>query len=249
MTIRQHLDTQVISYAIKGKWNNSLRNCVISSIVANELFLVHGENPAKANLYIPLLSNRHFAEAISAEIRKRNHPFGRHHSDSILMDFANEYPTIIEYNNISISNLINEGLTDLMSSAVSHLEKEKKKTLKRRFRFLVENNVKCIPLKFSDVECSFGLLSTFKEKYNLKSNFRNTWNDILILSSALGEEECLVTEDSLLSRFASENFEVKSHPNQQFVELNFSNQKDLKRNIFRESKGYINQGWRARFDK
>lgn len=245
----QHLDTQVISYAIKGKWENSLGNCVISSIVANELFLVQGENPAKANLYIPLLSSRHFTGAISSEIRKRKHPFGRHHSDSILMDFANEYPTIIEYNNISISNLINEGLTDLMYSAVNHLDKETKKTLKRRFRFLVENNIKCVPLNYSDIECGFGLLSTFKEKHNPKNNFRNTWNDILILSSAIGAEERLVTEDGLLSRFASENYEVKSQSNQQFVELNFSKKKGLKKKIFRESKGYINHGWKTNFYK
>ncbi len=165
------------------------------------------------------------------------------------MDFANEYPSIIEYNNISISNLINEGLTDLMSCVVNHLEKEKKKTLKRRFRFLVENNIKCVPLKYSDVECGFGLLSTFKEKYNFKNNFRNTWNDILILSSAIGAEDSLVTEDNLLSRFAGENYRITPHFNQDFIEFNFSNQKDLKRKIIKESKGYINQGWKAKFYK
>ena len=98
---------------------------------------------------------------------------------------------IIEYNNISIANLINEGLIDLMSSAINHMEKETKKTLKRRFRFLVENNIKCVPLKHSDIECGFRLLSIFKEKHNTKRNFRNTWNDILILSSAIGSKRML----------------------------------------------------------
>jgi len=40
----RHLDTQVISYAIKDNWDHPLEGCFISSIVANELFLVQADD-------------------------------------------------------------------------------------------------------------------------------------------------------------------------------------------------------------
>ena len=83
-------------------------------------------------------------------LRRRDHPFNRRLSDSIIMDFGNEFPTIIEYNNLSMSSLINYGLVDLFAGAINHLEKDTKKTLKRRFQFLLEDGVQCIPLRQSD---------------------------------------------------------------------------------------------------
>jgi len=246
---RQHLDTQVVSYAIKGKWNESIDGCVISSIVANELFLVHGDDPAKANLYIPLLSSRHIMGPMVTELRRRDHPFNKRLSDSIIMDFGNEFPTIIEYNNLSMTTMINHGLGDLFAGAICHLDKETKKTLKRRFQFLIENGIQCIPLRQRDVEMAFYLLSQFRERYNIKVNFRNSWNDFLVMSCAMCANESLITEDSLLSKFASENLGVTPEKKQDFVELPFAANKTNGHKQFRESKGYINNGWRIRFSK
>lgn len=249
MTTHQYLDTQVVSYAMKGKWDYSLDGCVISSIVANELFLVHGNDPANANLYIPLISNHHTIGLMTSDLRRRDHPFNRHHTDSIVMDFANVYPTIVEYNNLSISVAINNGFTDLMSGAFNHLDKETRKTLKRRFKFLVENKIRCVPLRRSDIESAFELLARFCKKYNFKGNFRNTWNDLLILSSAMGAGEPLVTEDNLLSRFASEDLKITPKKKQDFVELSFSVSGKKDRTIYNESKRYINTGWRVKFSR
>ncbi len=249
MKKRQHLDTQVVSYAIKGKWSESVEGCAISSIVANELFLVQGGDPANANLYIPLLSSRHTMGPMALELRRRDHPFNKRLSDSIIMDFGNEFPAIIEYNNLSISILINDGLADLFAGAINHLDKDTKKTLKRRFQFLLENGIQCIPLRKSDVEMAFELLSRFREKYNIKENFRNTWNDLLVMSCAMGVNEPLITEDGLLAKFASENLGVTPKKKQDFVELPFASDKTPNQKQFRESKGYINTGWRVRFSK
>ena len=249
MKKRQHLDTQVVSYAIKGKWNESIDGCVISSIVANELFLVQGADPAKANLYIPLLSSRQMNGPMGTGLRRRNHPFNKRLSDSIIMDFSNEFPTIIEYNNLSMSSLINYGLADLFAGAINHLDKDTKKTLKRRFQFLVENGVQCIPLRQSDVEIAFELLSQFRERYNIKVNFRNSWNDLLVMSCAMCANEQLITEDGLLSKFASEYLGVTPEKKQDFVELPFTANETNSHKQCRESKGYINNGWRVRFSK
>jgi len=246
---RQHLDTQVVSYAMKGKWNELVEGCAISSIVANELFLVQGDDPANANLYIPLFSSRHMMGPMAPEFRRRDHPFNKLLSDSIMMDFGNEFPTIVEYNNLSMSAVINNRLDDLFAGAINHLDKDTKKTLKRRFKFLLDNDIQCIPLRESDVESAFELLSRFREKYNIKRNFRNSWNDLLILSCALGANEPLITEDKLLAEFASKHLGFTPTKKQDFVELRFVTGETNSEKQFRESKGYINTGWRVKFSK
>lgn len=248
MKKRQHIDTQVVSYAISGKWNEPIGDCVISSIVANELFLVQGDDPAKANLYIPL-SISMMGAMLPTGIRRRDHPFNKRLSDSIIMDFKNEFPTIIEYNNLSISSLINNRQVDLFAGAINHLDKYTKKILKRRFQFLVENNIQCIPLKKTDIEVAFELLSRFTEKYNLKKNFRNSWNDLLIMSCAMCANESLITSDGLLSKFASEYLGVIPTKAHDFVELPFSVSQTTSQKKFLESKGYVNNGWRIQISK
>lgn len=244
-----HLDTQVVSYAFKGSWNQPLEGCTISSIVANELLLIHGSDLSKANIYVPLLSAAHTDGPLAQELRRRDHPFNKRLSDSIIMDFGNEYPSIIEYNNLSISTAINDGLHDLMAGAINHLDKDTKKTLKKRFRFLVENGIRCIPITNMEVELAFDLLAKFRQNHNPKGNFRNTWNDLLILSSAIRRSDNLVTKDSLLSRFAAQQSGVEPETKHGFLELPFSKTTTADRKPSNESKGYINNGWRVKFSR
>lgn len=244
-----HVDTQVVSYAIKGTWKQPLEGSTISSIVANELLQIHGSDPAKANVYVPLLSAAHAAGPLAMELRRRDHPFNKRLADSIIMDFDNEYASIIEYNNLSISVAINDGLHDLIAGALNHLDKDTKKTLTKRFRFLVENGIRCAPVTAAEVELAFELLANFKVDHNPKANFRNTWNDLLILSSAIRHGENLVTEDNLLSRFAAQQFGVKPETKHGFLVLPFTRTSTTNRKTSDESKGYINAGWRVKFSR
>ena len=242
----QHLDTQVVSYAMKGRWDRPLRGSVISSIVANELLLVQSENPTQARFYVPVLSARRTAGL--AEFRRRDHPFGRRVSDSIVMDFGNEWPSIVEYNNLAIANVINQGLCDLWMAAINHLDKPTKRLLAARFRFLIENGVTCLPLRPDDVQGAFHLLREFTREHNIKRRFRNTWNDLLVLSSARNAHAHLVTEDSELSRFASELCSsVATLTAGDFVEIPFPQADPRPRRASRESRGYVNTGWRVQF--
>ena len=165
------------------------------------------------------------------------------------MDFGNEYPSIIEFNNISISTAINDGLHDLMAGAINHLDKDTKKTLKKRFQFLVENGIRCVPITNAEVELAFDLLAKFRAIHNPKDNFRNTWNDLLILSSAIRHNENLVTEDSLLARFAALQYGVEPQTKHGFLELPLTKTSTTDRNAIKESKGYINSGWRVKFSR
>jgi hypothetical protein len=50
-------------------------------------------------------------------------------------------------------------------------------------------------------------------------DFRNTWNDIFILSSAVNRSATLITEDNLLSRFAADLYRAKSQHEDTFLSL------------------------------
>jgi len=246
---QQHLDTQVVAYAMKGRWDGMLAGSCISSIVANELLLVQSQNPSQADLYIPLLSTRHFPGSLTVRSRRRHRPFSKRLSDSIIIDFGNEFASIVEYNNLSIAKLINEDLDDLLVAAIGHFDKQKRKLLARRFRFIVENGIRCRPLQRADVELAFHLLGEFRRAHNLKQNFRNTWNDLLIVSSAINSNARLITEDNELSRFAAELSGVSPSPADRFIEIPFARTDAQKKRSSRESKGYINVGWRVQFDR
>lgn len=245
----QHLDTQVISYAMKGKWERSIQGAMISSIVANEFLLVQSEELAQANWYIPLLSRCHSNDLPPIELRQRDHPFRKESSDSIIMDFGNEFPTVVEYNSLSIANAINEGHVDLFVGATNHLDKPLRKRLVSRFRFIVDNEIGCTPLQQRDVQHAFSLLGQFRREHNLKQNFRNSWNDLLILSSARNAEVDLITEDNELSRFASNVDGGTSSRVDDFIRIQFPRSDQQPRRPSRESKGYTNVGWRVQFNR
>jgi predicted nucleic acid-binding protein len=112
------------------------------------------------------------------------------------MDFGNDFPSIVQYNNYSLAALINENCDALFAGAVNILPKERRKMLIRRFRFLVKSGIRCQPLQRADVDYAFILLGEYVRKHNLKRAFRNSWNDLLILATAIMRGASLVTRDT-----------------------------------------------------
>ncbi|RDV13740.1 hypothetical protein DXT99_18450 [Pontibacter diazotrophicus] len=93
------------------------------------------------------------------------------------------------------------------------------------------------------------MLNSFLSKHNSKENFRNTWNDILILSKSSTKELPLVTEDKLLNRFAAELYDVAVSKHDKFLNIDFSKPHKESSKINNESKGYVNNGWRYKISK
>lgn len=77
-----------------------------------------------------------------------------------------------------------------------------------------------------------------------KKNFRNCWNDLLLLSKCINEGATLITFDKLLNKFASELYEGQVTKKKRYVQIQFP-QKDKYEDFYkkRESKGYINRSW------
>lgn len=131
------LDTQIVSYAMKGCWTEPIEGSQIVSIVANEFLLVQGSKLNQANYYIPHPSSiRHLTltsetvnEGSRVSRKKPTHPFGKSWTDSIIMEFGQEHPPIVEYGNFAISETINGSHYPLFLAAINFLEKRQRKVL------------------------------------------------------------------------------------------------------------------------
>ena len=111
---------------------------------------------------------------------------------------------------------------------------------------MINNEIECISLSNNIVEIGFNLLYEFKNQFSLKANIRNTIYDILILATAIDEKATLITKDSVLNRFTADYAGVTFDINANFLKIKFSK---LNKSVImpnRESKRYINRGWRVR---
>ena len=115
----------------------------------------------------------------------------------------------------------------------------------RRFKFVIGAPLRCVPLCIHDVQLGFALLEHLTEGYEPKKNFQNTWNDILILATAINRAATLVTEDTLLSRFAADSFHAHTQPREKFIAVSFPGAVTEPARGSLESKGYVNTSWRV----
>src|SRR5262249_45157476 len=173
------LDTQILSYAVKGEEAPSIAGQNIASVVANEFLLVQTDDPQRASYYLPHSSrvNRVTLKtgleygSSRGSLRKPQHPFGKNSTDQLIMEFGIYHPPIIEYGNFAIADAINQRLDLLVAAAIGFLPKDQIKSIRARFGFLVRNNIQCVPLNRNDIEVAFWLLHEFLGSYNPKQNF------------------------------------------------------------------------------
>ena len=234
------VDTQIISYSFKSVKDFTVNNDLIPSIVAIEFLLMQTDNSFSANYYIPKISRFHIDMLGGLKI---DHPFNKKSTDSLIFDFGQLHKPFAIFSNFNVSDLINTKNSALFDSSVSYLDKERQKDLKKKFRFLLDNDIHCEPILEDDINIGYDLLDKFIIKHNSKSDFKNTWNDILILSKAINKQLPLLTEDKLLNRFAADNYNKKAIEENGVLKIDFSDIMLIKRMTNNESKGYINRGW------
>lgn len=234
------LDTQIISYKFKKSNDINIDNCIIPSVVAIEFLSMQTLLPHKARYYIPTIQKR-FTEVIAPT--SIDHPFNKRYTDRVIFDFGPLHEPFSMFSNFSISELINQKNFNLFNVAVNFLEKSLQKDLRRKIGFLIDNNLTCEPIIKEDIEKGYELLENFINLYNPKGNFRNTWNDVLILCKALNKGIPIITEDKLLNRFASQYYSGIITEYNGVLKIDFPNSEFLERKINRESKWYVNKGW------
>jgi hypothetical protein len=240
------VDTHVVSYAKRGLLAGSIRGASISSVSASELLLVYGEKRTAANYYVPLVSKLHWGSIAAS---RRDHPFSKLLTDQIVFDFGSDYEPLVEFGSLAIAEMINERRVELLQRSIQFLSKGRQKIIREDFRVLVENEVRCVPLNTRAVDIGHRLLDAFRSSdQRIKTTFRNTWNDLLILSAAWANNEELLSNDDQLNRFAASSFGEFSQWGSGILKIRFpALQAPTARRISGESKRYVNRGWQASF--
>ena len=246
-------DTQIVSYYFRGAAPIPDEPIRISSITAAEFLEIQGKRHDRANYY-PMLPARYGHGMRSASQQgpvafrfdsRRHAASGKHRTDQLILNFAGDAPTYVEFGSIAISQLINSRHGPLYDLSISHLDKDVQKKLRDRFRFLVDCGIECVALTPTVGTVGMDLLAKFLKSYQAKTNFRNTVNDVLILATAITSGVALKTEDDLLRRFAAETLNAPLRHDGAHLVIDFSAPDVPQRRKSLESKGYINRGWQV----
>ncbi|MGR9249443.1 hypothetical protein [Rhizobium leguminosarum] len=238
------IDTQILSYAYKGR-EIAVSSARISSVAAHEFLEVYDpDSTTRFRYYIKYLSGRHFgAPAISPSHWKGGAV------QRLVLDFGSDYPQLIEFNSRATAAIINDRNIPAFGHILSSLDKPLQKKLRPRFAFLCEQIGECVPLGPQTAEIGIQLLWDFVQHHNVKSNFRNSVNDMMILAAAISGREHLLTDDNLLARFAAAQQQAPLREvGQGLVEIDFERKTKVTKRLSSESKGYINRGWRIALD-
>ncbi|RMQ50083.1 hypothetical protein ALQ04_02331 [Pseudomonas cichorii] len=246
---KNFLDTQILIAAIQNAESVDIERARVASIVASEFLGAVSPDPVSANYYVPLVSQRHAIMNIPNRPLRRDHAFSKMSTDWVKMEFGGVHPPIIHFGNYAMSEIINNKSSELFNSVISHLPKEKRKTLKRKFSFLLEREIECVPLSSEAIEKAQGLLASLKEQNSLKNNFRNSWNDLLIAAIAIENSGTLHTHDNLLARQIAEYMEASIVEKESFLSVDYSVKEEVFKKNNQESKGYVNRGWQVEFSK
>jgi len=240
------LDTQIISYKYKETKDIDVFQKSIPSIVAIEFLQMQSSKLHAANYYIPKSSRYPFGYI---EMVKIDHAFRQHSSDFLIFDFGQTHKSFKMFSNLNISELINSRNVILFDKAISFIKKDLQKELKKKIRFIVDNEINCEPITENDIEMGYALLDRFLSINDSKKDFRNTWNDILILSKSIGLKDILYTEDKLLKSFASIVCNANTNEREGIFSIDFTDRNTTEKKFNLESKGYINNGWKYKMIK
>ena len=246
------IDTQILSFGFKDKMTLEAERYSISSITASEFLLIYSHDPQNANYYIPHPNRYKYKhlnneEIKTLEIPSLTHPAGakraRQRTDTYEIEFKKDFPKLIEFGSQALSILINEKMLWLYDQVIQTMPKDKQKYLRKRIKYIISKEINCIPINSRIIEISFDILESFLKQNNPKENFRNTYNDILILSTAIESKMQLITKDKLLNELSSEIYGGTITKTSNLVKIDFSEKHDAYRKSNNEAKGYINKGW------
>jgi len=245
------IDTQVLSNWFKGTEIRHLSEVVsISAITVNEFLLAQPQNTDSPDYYV--LHPAKYGHLAMAEQQcfapdrigtPKWAKLGARRTDQIVIDFGNQFASYIEFGCKAISKIVNEKLPHFFKLSIAHLSKDKQKYLKKRLKFIIDSDICCHPLNVTTIDTGLTLFSDFISQYSCKDNIRNTVNDILILATAITRNVPLVTQDSLLNRFAADHLNAPIKQDIGNIVINFASEESKNKTFSKGSKGYFNRGW------
>ncbi|MER7992023.1 hypothetical protein [Micromonospora chalcea] len=246
------LDTQLVSYAMKGRYALPAVGCAITSVTAQELLLMQGSKFTRNNYYVPLFTDpalsidassfRRHLKGMPSRIRSHA---GQRATDKFVLNFGKDYAPVIEYSHLAISKLLNAGRGELIKSYASVLDRKSRRVVAQRIDFLIDNRVQCRPLSENLADAALHMFATFTQRHALKKSFRNSLNDLLSLTIAVDDDALFKTRDRLLAKFSAEFFPSSLQDLDGVLTIEFAPPGES-RKVNRGTKGYVNRGWGVR---
>jgi hypothetical protein len=241
------VDTQILVHMQAGRRPAPL-DVAITSVSAKEYLIMYSNKPDRDRYYVPLRLGRHSLMGQPAIFQApAAHPSRRLGTDRLLIDFNNEYPSLIEFGSNAIASAINLVRPDLFQAGTMVLPKTEQRDLKRRFNFLVDHGVRCHALEEKSVGFGLDILDDLLRDHAPKAQFRNTVCDALILGTATKHKIPFQTEDKLLAKIAAKLFGARLYEEGEDFIVDFESGDPLRWRR-EESKGYIHRGWRIAVD-
>jgi len=241
------VDTQILVHMQAGRRPAPIET-VITSVSAKEYLIMYSNKPDRDRYYVPLLLGRHSLMGPPAILQAHAaHPSRRLGTDRFLIDFNNEYPSLVEFGSNAVASAINSARPDLFQAGVMVLQKAEQRNLKRRFNFLLDHGVRCHALEEESVGFGLDILDELLKSHAPKAQFRNTVCDALILGTATRHKLPFQTEDKLLAKIATELFGARLYEEGDDFVVDFESPPP-RRWRREESKGYIHRGWRIAID-
>lgn len=185
------------------------------------------------------------------------HPkIGRFHSyipyDSFVIDLKNEFDSFKISLNQAIANFINGKSSDygihskygmIDNSISSCLSKKEYKVFREKVGFLFRHKLTVTPVNKEIVELMLDIYNNIKSEYNIKKDYKNSFRDLLIVSTAIYNNSNLITVDKELNRILTRYSYVDVVENNEIQILRpekTANSKIIKKN---DIKNYINSSW------
>ena len=242
--IQSHIDTQILSYQFKK--GDPIANNTISTIAISEFLEIYDNGISRYRFYIPPKIQDMTSERMY--INSSKHILGRKTADKFIISCDSPKIDIIYRSNITLANLINYGSPDQFTLCIHHLDKNFKKKLRERFVYLLENNVRAIPVGLKAESIIIDMVRLYFRSHNSKENTRNSINDILIFSTAIASDAKLITNDNELKRFIASNLKLKIDNLENGLIAIHSSYSVKIPNTRDDTKGYVNTGWRIKLN-
>lgn len=247
------LDTQEIVGLIReGKSPPYGSDIFITSTTAQELFRLRIKGSGKPAYWIPALQkvnqaplkNRRDWRVLVKEYAQWGPAYRDRHHDRLVIDFGRDYPAIAETGHKSIAKIINErkGWLFPMCAEASGLKFSRE--MRARVEYIEDHGIRCKALVDEAVDIALPMFHAFAREYEMKSDSRNSLNDIFILSVSSYWKAPLLTRDRLLARFSQDYLEAKLEDVEECQKIELPRTPSKVRKM-RESKGYVNKNWRT----
>lgn len=200
------LDTQLISYAMKGKPVPGVEHICIASVTAQEFLLQYSLTGTGMRYGSPLRKHLPTTRGALPKAIPVPHPrlekFALRPSQLLVHVDGEEVHR--EYLHAVTAHILNAADEQVLRTWIRTLDRHTANVVLTRFQWLVAQRAVCIPLTQKAAAMTEDLYRQFTKRFVPKTRRENSVRDLLIVATALTSGRDLLTADRVLGEFAAE---------------------------------------------